>query len=441
MEIWLNRMFDSARMMYMTGLNICLAFSFITRFLKKRRSYGLLILYLVSKLLIYNWLFLQIIGTSGFADQKMELFNILAGGLVYALFFLLCWYTFDGSKGKVLFVAILSDFGAGVLGTATYCAVNFLEDRSDILTTGGGFQLLDLLSPVLLYFAYKFVCKVIGEKRIWSIRNREWKYSGVSWFVIGIYVLLGMFTLQRYALHNLSAMIRGAIVLCIILFLITAGLGISIFRVYQRRVMRKNSFLKKQQELIILHRKNIQRQIAVMEQFHRQINEQMEQLLSGGCVKNEQFSERLTIYLKQLKEQYQFLETGLFCRDWLVDTVLSYMRECYRSHEVQSEYSFWNYDRKVIPSMEMAEFMFTVLDQLLKEKLRKPDAGGGKIVLKAEKLKNQILLFCAYDWKIRRNKLEKLIQPFVIMYDGDMEWKTGKDNTGFIIRVSGEYRK
>lgn len=441
MEIWLNRMFDSARMIYMTGLNICVAFLFITRFLPKRHSYRLLILYLVSKLLIYNWLFLQVFGTSGFANQQMELLNILTGGLVYALFFLLCWYTFDGSKGKVLFVAILSDFGAGVFGTATYCVINFLEGRSDILMTGGELQFLDLLSPVFLYFEYRFLCKAIGEKRIWSIRNREWKYSGVSWFVIGIYVLLGMFTLQRYARHNLSAMIRGASVLCMILFLVTAGLGISIFRAYQRKVMRKNSFLKKQQELIILHSKNIRRQIDSMEQFHRQINEHMEQLLFGGCVKNEQFSARLTIYLKQLKEQYQFLETGLFCCDWIVDAVLSYMRECYRSHDIQSEYSFWNYDREMISSVEMAEFLFAVLDQLLKEKLRQPDAGGGKLVLKAEKLKNQLLLFCGYDWKIRRKKLNKLAQSFVDMYDGDMEWKTGKDNTGFIIRLSGEYRK
>lgn len=48
------------------------------------------------------------------------------------------------------------------------------------------------------------------------------------------------------------------------------------------------------------------------------------------------------------------------------------------------------------------------------------------------------MIVCLYNWEIRRRKMKNLLRPFVTMYDGNMEWKTDKEYTGFIIRVSGE---
>lgn len=271
----------------------------------------------------------------------------------------------------------------------------------------------------------------------WHYQIRRWepKHRKILWTFYSIYMFLAVSS--SYEINVFSTpVISFAAVLITTVFILGV---IFLSHKYQRQVFARKEFLDMEQKMMREHYRMITGQIQGLEKSREIVERQMDMLMTLG--EKSDSEEKICQYILELQDRYQGIQAGVYCNDWIVDAVLFHMNNMLNSHGVKSEYFFWKYSGSKVSSVEMAEFLSAVLDCLLKECLRQPAETERKLVLKAENLKNQVVIVCSYNWEIRRRKMKNLLRPFVTMYGGDMEWKTDKENTGFIIRISGEHIK
>ena len=79
--------------------------------------------------------------------------------------------------------------------------------------------------------------------------------------------------------------------------------------------------------------------------------------------------EKLWRYMRDLKEKYEAIQTGIYCNDWLVDGVLYSMSRFCREHGMKIIFSFQTYDRGKIAEEDIAEIIYQLLTYGAKESL------------------------------------------------------------------------
>lgn len=260
LQILVKETVASVRILYLTAVNICVGVAFIMLILKKKRSYGLLYCYLVYKIVIYNWLYLQIIDVYMLNFEQAWIARVTVSVLHYIFLLSVFCCTFYGSLVKIALSTALVDVVGVVIGCGVQFILNILEGRENILGMSGSFHPLDLLLPILCFIIYREIRKRGGKILQW-IREREVKHPGVWGTFYVIHLLIAFSSVQGFADRELSIMLRSLILIVLAFLVIITFLGISILQSRQRQVLQKHRFLRKQQELILLHSKSIQRQV------------------------------------------------------------------------------------------------------------------------------------------------------------------------------------
>lgn len=356
-------------------------------------------------------------------------------GLLYfltaVLVLLLYYQTFRGSLLKIGIVGIWSELFCVPAIYTCIAVLNFLERRQNLLAVEAEILPADfLILPII--WGYFRLLKVLSRRWHYLIHRWEPKHRKILWTFYSIYMFLAVSSSYEINVFTTPVISFAAILITTVFILGVLFLS----RKHQRQVFARKEFLDMEQKMMREHYRMITVQIQGLEKSRETVEQQMEMLMTLG--EKSDSEEKICQYILELQDRYQEIRAGICCNDWIVDAVLCHMSNMFSSHGVKSQYLFWKYSGNVISSVEMAEFLFTVLDCLLKECLRQPEGTERRLVLKAEDLKSQIIIVCLYNWEIRRRKMKNLLRPFVTMYEGNMEWKTDKENTGFIIRVSGE---
>lgn len=424
LQILMDGTAASARMLYLTAVNMCVAVALIMLILKKKRSYCLLYCYLVYKVGIYNWLYLQIIGIYMLNFRQAWFVHLAVSVFHYIFLVYVFCYTFYGSLMKVILSATFGDVLGAIVGCGVQYILNVLEGRENILDMSGSFHPLDLLLPVLCYVIFK-ILKKRGKKAFQWIREREVKHPGLWGTFYVFYLLIGLLSVQGFADRELSIMLRSLILIVLAFLVIITFLGISILQSRQRQVLQKHRFLQKQQELVLLHSKSIQRQVLQTERLQSQLDEQMEKILADAGSAG--FDTRLRSYLAQLKEHYQTIETGMYCRDWMVDAVLTYMVPRLRGKGIAFEFQFQNYERGNMDSVDMAQLMMQLLNLKIRSSVR-ISVGNMKAGVFIE-------LICP---DIRKKRvIEKAVKPLLEKYHGEVWQGTKEEKYTFLLSFPG----
>lgn len=419
------------RVLLITFVSNLFCMNFMGILLGWKRSIYYVMMGLEAKVLFCNiflyYFFLPCYGKEVWGKTVYGLLYFLAAMLILLLYY----QTFRGSLLKIGIVGIWSELFCVPAIYTCITVLNFLEHRQNLLTVEAEIQPADfLILPII--WGYFRLLKVLSRRWHPQIRRWEPKHQKILWTFYSIYMFLAVSS--SYEINVFTTPVISFAAILITAVFILGVLFIS--RKYQRQVFARKEFLDMEQKMMREHYRMITGQIKSLEKSRETVEQQMEMLLMLGEKPGSE--EKIRQYILELKDRYQEIQAGVCCNDWIVDAVLCYMNNILRSHGVKSEYFFWKYSGSVVSSVEMAEFLFTVLDYLLKEYLRQPVGTERRLVLKAEDLKNQVVIVCLYNWEIRRRKMKNLLRPFVTMYEGNMEWKTDKENTGFIISVSGE---
>ena len=422
---------------------------FMNQVLPRRRSQALLLVVISVGLLAKNVVIAYLIPDSGLDELTvMEIRFLFAICFSAAVYVLLC-YTYRGSVLKLGLAQIAGETNYYIFISVLLPFINWAEGRSDLGSYGVPFLPLDLLMIPAVYGLFRLEFFFLKP---WLPRIREYepRHRSILWVVVTAYLLAGIhsnfMSLVELGLFRTTARIPA------ILSAVPGCAGcIWLYAVYRRRTERTNKFTRVQKELMRLHYSSVKRQIRKMEQEQEKIDMQMREITAmirqekeKVCPDGGEREKIIQSYLQALREKYDEIQAGIWCKDYLADSVLCHMADVCRERQIKVAFSFQKYDRGIIPEEEIAEILFQILDYcvrestLYREKTENQHNSPPSVFLCAAAVKNMLLLeFSCQSIKSSgrmRRELRKGLFPLLLPYHGEIEIEDGNEKR-FCVRI------
>ena len=359
LSIYIARALASLRMVLFTFMNMSLFYYFLKKIFDLKRPPYFFVLHSIFKIVFITWFCVNIvydwIQQSKYIYIAYNVFTLMQGiFLAIAL-----WLTFRGDFIKIIILSMLAESVSVVIGLSSITLVNLLEGRNIRGLYRGRLEALDILTPIFAFVIFKILSK-IGKPLFEKIHRYELKYSKFWGFVCVVFWSSGARSHQlqdkqsiQFYWQQMSFMIFDMVILLLLS-------GAYIYYLWKKQTLRKHQYLKKQKELMEIHIKAIQKQILWMEQAQKEMNRQMKEILALDC--DEEKNQKFSMYLTQLKDQYKNMTAGMYCGDSLVDSVLYYFSQRFSKREISYEFSFQQYQSKMLPSEDAGELVFQLLN-------------------------------------------------------------------------------
>lgn len=383
----------------------------------------------------------------------MQVQFIYSVSFIIITYMMLC-YTFEGSALKLGIMQIVMEMCSVFLTGIVLPLINWIEGRSDPGSVGVPFQIPDLLIIPVTCGLLRLGLFVL---RPWTarIRNYEPRHRKILWAVVGVYIAGGIgSTFIKYAqLGMFRTFVR---IPSVILFIPGCIACTYLFFRYRVKTEQTNAFVRAQRELAGLYYSSVRRQIRSMEQDQEKIGAQMKKITAMASQPPEREEDRsqreagnrieeeqIRNYLGALREKFDEIQAGIYCKDCLPDSVLCYAAQQCRKRGIRTSFSFQQYDRGDIPENELSEILFRILDYCTDECIvcREKNKGQGEspvLSLCAAAVKNQLLLefsCCSAKSAGRiRRELRRALMPLLDPYHGELEIEDA-DRKRFCVRI------
>lgn len=387
------------------GANVSIAFFIQLAALERKRSPLPLALVLLGRGIFINLLggiiFREYISQNALWNNCYELLITFQSIVVWIFVF----YTFTGDALKIVITSMAAEIYTVALNGVILAMINYAEGRESLLLSGGPFQPLDLLIPLVMYAAflplYFFFKDKLKENRYRGLKHRKF------WTVFaGTYIFLGIMSWWNGYANKMSYM---SWFIWLIFFLFATGAGIAGARswiTYMEKLEKEHRLLKKQQEFLSLHKRAIDAQIQSMEENQKLIDFQMKEIqkMDGRALSGE----RVEAYLKQLKQEYYSIQAGVYCSEWEIDAILYYYSQKAKESGITCSFFFGNYSRGSVKREYLSEILMLLLEEAIEKNLT-VEKQKRKISLFAGTVRNQMILSlettCKGKFKIWKLKL------------------------------------
>lgn len=422
---------------------------FMNYMLVRRRNQTLRLIVIGIGLLIKNIVITHFLPNSRLDEQMvMEIQFIYALSFSVIAYVVLC-YTFRGSILKLGMFQIIMETNQVFIVAAILPLINWVEGRSDLGSVGGPFQLPDILIIPAMFGLLQLVFSLLKP---WQsrIRNFEPRHRIIMWAAVAAYFTAGIgSTFIKYTeLGMFHTTVRTP---AIVIFIPGCAVCVYMYIRYREKTEQTNAFVHAQKELMELHYRSVNRQISKMEQEQKKIDAQMHEITAMAGRKEdssrgEDYEERIQNYLRTLKGKFDEIQSGIYCTDYLVDSVLCHMAEVCRKKEIKVSFAFQKYDRGVIPENELAEILFQILDYCVRESIayhenNENQSQNSSLFLRAAALKKMLLLefSCQSEKTVgkMRRELKRRIMPLVLPYQGEFEIEDGNEKRFCVMMQRG----
>lgn len=371
------------------GANVSIAFFIQLAALERKRSP----LPLIFAFLIRG-VFINLLGGIVFQEyiSKNNFWSNCYEGIITfqsIIFWVFVFYTFTGDALKIVVTSIAAEIYAVALNGVVLAMVNYAEGRESLFLSGGSFQPLDLLIPLIMYAVF-FPLYFLFRGKLKENRYRRLKHRKFWIAFAGIYIFLGIISWWNGYANRMSYMSWG---IWLIIFFIAAGAGIAggwSWINYMGKIEREHRLLKKQQEFLSLHKRAINEQIQSMEENQKLIDLQMKEIqnLEGMALSGE----RVKAYLKQLKQEYYSIKAGVYCSEWEIDAILYYYSQKAEENEIACSFYFGNYRKGSVKHEYLSEILMLLLEEAIEKNLT-IEKQERKISLSAGNVRNQLILY------------------------------------------------
>ena len=379
---------EALRPALILGINMSIATCIQMTAVERKRSPLLLICSAAARCILLNLLggivFQDYIRCHPVLDILYEITITLQALLLWPVFS----YTFKGSFLKIAITSMVVEIYTMTLNSGALILVNYLEGRPRLMDNGGEFLWMDLLIPVIMLTVFLPSYFSLRDK-IRENAFRKKSYKKRYWIFLGMYFTSGILSWWNgYA----DTMGRHKYIFWILFILLTVAAGFSgaqSYCAYIRRMKTEHKFLKKQQELLGLHRKAIYDQICQMEKNQKMIDAQMKEIekLEGKGLSGK----RVEAYLKSLKKEYHSIKAGVFCNDWKIDIILYYYASLLEKKKIPYVFSFSCYEKGSADYEILGNFLLELLEKTVERNMR-IDKRKRKVFLTGGTVRNQLVL-------------------------------------------------
>lgn len=370
------------------GANVSIAFFIQLAALERKRSPLPLTIVLLGRGVLINLLggivFQEYISKNNFWSYCYEALITFQSIILWIFVF----YTFTGDALKIVVTSMAAEIYAVALNGVVLAMINYAEGRESLLLSGGSFQPLDLLIPLIMYAVFLPLYFFFRDK-LKENRYRRLKHRKLWTTFAGVYIFLGIMSWWNGYANRMSYM---SWFIWLIFFIFAAGAGIVggwNWINYMGKIEREHRLLKRQQEFLCFHKRAMNDQIQSMEENQRLIDLQMKEIqkLGGRTLSGE----RAKTYLKQLKQEYHNIKAGVYCSEWEIDAVLYYYSQKAEENEIVCSFYFGNYRRGSVKHEYLSEILLLLLEESIEKNLT-VEKGERRISLSAGTVRNQVLL-------------------------------------------------
>ena len=310
----------------------------------------------------------------------------------------------------------------------------------------------DLLLIPIVYVLLRFELYLLKKPWIVRIRNYEPRHRKLLWIFVVVYVIGGIgTTFINYTENGLFYLLVR--MPAILVFIPGCMVCTYLFLRYRAMTERTNIFVREQKKLTELHYTFVRRQIRSMEQEQEKIDAQMQKITAMAAIRREEkgnadaHEERIRRYLDTLRDKFDKIQAGIYCQDYLLDSVLCHMAQKCQKKGIKESFLFQKYDRGTISENDLSEILFQILDYCVRECIAYREKNGNQgqspfVFLCAAAVKNQLLMefSCCSAKSERRIKreLKRAVMPLLIPYHGDLEKEEGNEKR-FCVRMQRGY--
>lgn len=358
----LTLLIESRRMLLISFTGQTMGYILYNALFEKRRSMCKLIFFISGKTILI--LIVDVMIKNNFPEADWT--SLLSGvtGVVVEIFLCVMFmYTFQGGLVKCITGMMIGEAIISFIWMFCLVCVNAIEGRKDLFMIYGEFQTADLLLPVIggivfsifYHFTYPFLKK---------FRTYEIKHT----FLLGTVYISYFSVVQGMPFVDLATN-EGILITTVYPFLIldiciVAG-ALEVYGNYRRDISEENDFLKLQLRLMEVHYAAIQSQSGRMKECQQMMDEQMEEIEQKSNKADS--NKRIVQYLENLKEEYEKINAGTYCEDWLVDAVLHCQSNAAREVGIETECLMRGYRRGIISERMFAQLLFLLFDFAIRE--------------------------------------------------------------------------
>lgn len=388
-----------AREFILSGTNITMLTIFTAHMLKRKKSYKLVIIINILKILLVNLIvavpYGEILRINRIAQGIYIIISIVFSLALYLVFF----YTFEGQRVKIVVIATISEILAVSITNPINIGLNALRGASP-LEDYTKLHVSDILLVVLAVFITPLICKVLEpifkRLRTWEIKKK------FLWTTLIVLYLSA-------AIHSYFVRFEQNV---LEMYFIVALAMICVFLWYTRLVYRKaaweKEYLQKQQRLSKLQYSAVALQVEKMEQAHKEINEQMQTLMSlpGDEIRRTELVEQ---FIGGLKQQSKAILQGMFCDSWFLDAVLCYQMMRCKEKQIDADFCLQEYRKGDIREENLAELLNYLLESFVEGK------DVANVSLHVAYIKGQLVLWLTGDGtnaEISKRKIRRYMKGY-----------------------------
>lgn len=336
---------------------------FMAQIFEQKRPWYYLTIYGLIKASVSYILFNVVLGYY-FRQEVWYMYLLLLTAGVFTLgVALMLPYVFDGDILKLYLTGSVIDFVAGGISFVAMLAVRavFPVSSEGWLSQFAGITGIGifLVSIVLFLIIYRVMQPVF---RRWQDHEIRWRKIGTCVVILGFSSGLSTYIPNPYD----NAMNHGIYIVVsivgIFILVLSALLYFGLF--YRKKVSMEQDYLHQQINMMKVQYNMAQKQIRQMEKYQEQIDKDMADLMQEIEKKNQDFriDERVDHYLENLVDQYKSITAGVFCDDWVLDSILSYYAAMYEKLQVQTDFLAQEYIAVPKKSDQLYEIIIQLLD-------------------------------------------------------------------------------
>ena len=358
--------------------------------LGKGRNVERYILFLVGKAIftIYFWYGLNLYAPN---ETWAQMLRVTVSCVLSVLMCFLTIRTYPEEHLKSLFAVLISEAVVSVICIPSCALANWLEGKQDLFEMYSRLQLPDLLL-LPLGAAGLAVLWLMGGFLIRRYREVHIHHRQLFWLMFFLYFIVGQLSAVFDVIEQNGAALGFGVAFLTLAAMLAAFLFLS-YRDYRRQVRQEQQFLTMQFQLLQNHYQSIQTQMSRMEACQKLVDAQMAEIMKmeadmtseanaeqstnvwnssasaeknqeneAGCQASETKRAKVLQYLVDLREEYQNIRAGMYCRNWMIDAVLYTQIGIAKEHGIAVDCQVQNFSCDTVSQEKLARLLFELLD-------------------------------------------------------------------------------
>lgn len=194
-------------------------------------------------------------------------------------------------------------------------------------------------------------------------------------------------------------------------FIIGGGGALIIaFSIYTIKIFKRKGQLEVNRKRMEEYYSQIQNQAGELEEIQNEMAVKLDELSNLSVSSKKEKKQKYRYYIEELKERYNHLNQYFFCKDYLVDVILSDFVQICNQKGIETDILFQNYHRGRISEEDVMEILLQLM-----EYGKQADA----VKLHGTVIKNQLVILLELKTEHKSIKFNKKdFKRYITQYEG-----------------------